>query len=68
MRKTERALIDEYTALVDQLIPMVATDPAKATTIAGLMDQVRGFESVKERNLVKYRAALASALAEQAKR
>ena len=64
MRKTERALIDEYTALVDQLIPMVATNPEKATTIAGLMDQVRGFESVKERNLVKYRASLAAALAE----
>jgi indolepyruvate ferredoxin oxidoreductase len=64
MRKTERALIDEYTSLVDQLIPMVATNPTKATTIAGLMDQVRGFESVKERNLVKYRAALATALAE----
>jgi indolepyruvate ferredoxin oxidoreductase len=65
MRKTERALINEYTALVDQLIPMVATNPTKATTIAGLMDQVRGFESVKERNLVKYRTALASALAEK---
>jgi indolepyruvate ferredoxin oxidoreductase len=64
MRKTERALIDEYTSLVDQLIPLVATNPTKATTIAGLMDQVRGFESVKERNLVKYRAALATALAE----
>ena len=65
MRKTERALINEYTALVDQLIPMVATNPEKATTIAGLMDQVRGFESVKERNLVKYRTALASTLAEK---
>jgi indolepyruvate ferredoxin oxidoreductase len=64
MRKTERALIDEYTSLVDQLIPMAATNPTKAITIAGLMDQVRGFESVKERNLVKYRAALATALAE----
>jgi hypothetical protein len=42
----------------------VATNPTTATTIAGLMDQVRGFESVKERNLVKYRAALATALAE----
>jgi indolepyruvate ferredoxin oxidoreductase len=64
MRKTERALVNEYTALVDQLIPMVATNPARAITIAGLMDQVRGFETVKERNVAKYRAALAAALAD----
>jgi indolepyruvate ferredoxin oxidoreductase len=62
MRRTERALVGEYIELVDRLIPMAAADADRATTIAGLMDQVRGFESVKERNLAAYRLQLADAL------
>ena len=62
MRRTERALVDEYVALVEGLLPTLATDAARATHIVGLVDQVRGFERVKERNLVAYRAALATAL------
>jgi indolepyruvate ferredoxin oxidoreductase len=62
MRRIERALVGEYIELVDRLIPMVATDRDSAVRIAGLVDQVRGYETVKERNLTAYRAALATAL------
>jgi indolepyruvate ferredoxin oxidoreductase len=61
MRKTERKLINEYIALVNSLLQMLATDHANAVHVAGLIDQVRGFESVKERNLANYRTALATA-------
>ncbi len=64
MRRTERALVSEYVSLVDQLVQTVRTDPARAVRIASMMDMVRGFESVKQRNLNEYRAALARALAE----
>jgi indolepyruvate ferredoxin oxidoreductase len=60
MRRTERALIEEYIALVDRLIPMLTARPDDAVRIAGLIDQVRGFESVKERNLAAYRIDLAA--------
>ncbi|MGH9133153.1 MAG: indolepyruvate ferredoxin oxidoreductase family protein, partial [Ilumatobacteraceae bacterium] len=60
MRRTERALIDEYTELVHSLLPTLATEYARATTIVGLADQIRGFESVKMRNVEQYRAALAA--------
>ena len=61
MRKTERALIDEYVALVRSLLPTLATDHARAVSIAGLADQIRGFESVKMRNVEQYREAVAAA-------
>ncbi len=64
MRRTERALVAEYTALVDRLLPMVAANPANAARIAGLVDGVRGFDEVKKRNLARYRTALEDALAE----
>ncbi len=62
MRRTERALVGEYMSLVERLVVMAATDPARAVRIAAMMDTVRGFESVKARNLASYRAALAVAL------
>ena len=62
MRRTERQLVDEYTALLDSLLPTLPTDAARATSIAGLIDRVRGFESVKERNLADYRTELNAAL------
>ncbi len=61
MRRTERALIDEYTALVGSLLPTLANDYARAVTIAGLADQIRGFETVKMRNVEQYREAVAAA-------
>ena len=64
VRRTERALIDEYVALVRSLLPTLATDHARAVSIAGLADQIRGFESVKMRNVEQYREAVAAATCE----
>ena len=65
MRQTERQLIGEYTTLVETLLPTLSTDSARATRIAGLIDKVRGYESVKERNLAAYRAELDAVLKEK---
>ena len=62
MRRTERALVGEYTELVQSLLPTLRVDAERAARIAGLFDRVRGFESVKERNLAEYRTELAAAL------
>jgi indolepyruvate ferredoxin oxidoreductase len=62
MRKTERMLVTEYEALVDRLVPLLASNYAEAVRIAGLIDQVRGYEDVKLRNLAAYRKALSEAL------
>jgi indolepyruvate ferredoxin oxidoreductase len=62
IRRTERALIVEYREIVDQLLAAVqggrvgdAEMPA-VVELAGLPDMVRGYESVKMRNVEKYRA------------
>jgi hypothetical protein len=54
--------VGEYVELVDRLIPLARTDQATAIRIAGLIDQVRGYESVKERNLAAYRTNLSESL------
>jgi indolepyruvate ferredoxin oxidoreductase len=64
VRRTERALIDEYVELVRSLLPTLAADHARAVSIAGLADQIRGFESVKMRNVAQYRASVAAATRE----
>ena len=58
VRKVERSLITEYEQLVKATLPTLVTDPARAARIVGLIDQVRGFEDVKLRNVERYRAAL----------
>ena len=62
VRQEERQLIVDYTALVDSLLPRLSTDTAGATKIAALVEQVRGFEHVKMRNLAAYKETLANAL------
>ncbi len=63
-RRGERRQIDEYVALVDTLTPHLGTDAAAdATRIAGLVDTVRGYAAVKERNLERYERELAAARA-----
>ena len=64
MRQTERRLIGEYTALVESLLSTLSTDASRAAHIAGLIDRVRGYESVKERNLENYRTELEATLRE----
>lgn len=72
VRKAERQLIEDYIALVDKLCGRLGAgstgaDSAKtevaadAVRIASLVEQVRGFEDVKMRNLDAYRKALAAA-------
>ena len=62
MRRTERQLIADYEQLVARLLPELAEDPqALCARMAGLVDVVRGYETVKLRNVAAYRAALAEA-------
>jgi indolepyruvate ferredoxin oxidoreductase len=61
VRRTERAMVKDYIALVDEASTMLATDADKALTLVGLVDQVRGYESVKLGNVDRYRVALADA-------
>ena len=51
MRRTERQLVVDYVALVDELLPLLATDPAEAARVANLVDVVRGYEGVKMANI-----------------
>lgn len=62
VRKEERALIKEYRATVEALLPTLAVNSQRATRIAGLVDHVRGFEDVKMRKLAEYRSLLAAEL------
>jgi indolepyruvate ferredoxin oxidoreductase len=62
VRRTERQLIVDYATLVDELVPLLATDPAEAIRVANLVDVVRGYEGVKMANIETYREALAAAL------
>jgi indolepyruvate ferredoxin oxidoreductase len=55
-RKTERALIGEYRAAVEELLPQLDADNhALALDIARLPEQIKGFGHVKERNLAAVR-------------
>ncbi|MEZ5225154.1 MAG: indolepyruvate ferredoxin oxidoreductase family protein [Acidimicrobiales bacterium] len=63
-RRTERALIGEYTELVDLLLGDLTADSyERAVEIASLADMVRGFDTVKLANVRRYRAAVAERLA-----
>ena len=66
LRRLERALADEYEAAVERVIAASAGDRitiARATEIAGLPDQVRGYEDLKVRRAAEYRSQLQAALA-----
>ncbi|MFV3113771.1 indolepyruvate ferredoxin oxidoreductase family protein [Gordonia amicalis] len=62
IRRTERALIVEYREIVDALLAAMASGKVRESQfptvveLAGLPDMVRGYESVKMRNVEKYRA------------
>ncbi len=68
VRREERRLVSDYVALVDQQLPRLGTGHQSATSIVGLVEQVRGYEGVKLRNLAAYRAELADALADTSTR
>ncbi len=61
VRRTERAMVDEYIELVDEASAFLATDRAKALELVSLVDQVRGYEGVKLANVDRYRTAVAAA-------
>ncbi|MBW8756256.1 MAG: indolepyruvate ferredoxin oxidoreductase family protein [Burkholderiales bacterium] len=64
-RRTERALIAEYRALVDELLGALTVERlADAVALAALPDEIRGYGHVKERNLEKVRVKWAALLAE----
>jgi indolepyruvate ferredoxin oxidoreductase len=64
-RRTERALIAEYRALVDELLDALTLERlADAVALAALPEEIRGYGHVKERNLEKVRAKWAALLAE----
>jgi indolepyruvate ferredoxin oxidoreductase len=63
-RRTERALIGEYEALVDELLGRLTADNfAAALQLAALPEEIRGFGHVKARNLERVRAQWAELLA-----
>ena len=62
-RRTERALIVEYRALVDELLASLSADRlGDAVALASLPDEIRGYGHVKERHLAKTRAKWAQLL------
>ncbi|HEY2255623.1 MAG TPA: indolepyruvate ferredoxin oxidoreductase family protein [Variovorax sp.] len=63
-RKTERALIGEYRASIDEVLAgLSAANHASALEIAGLPEQIRGYGHVKERNLQAARVRWAELMA-----
>ena len=63
-RKTERALIGEYRASIDEVLAgLNADNHAMALEIASLPEQIRGYGHVKERNLAAARTRWAELMA-----
>jgi len=63
-RKTERALIGEYRASIEELLACLdAGNHALAVEIASLPEQIRGYGHVKERNLQAARTRWAGLMA-----
>ena len=57
MRRTERALIDEYEALVGEALRHLGPDTVDGVVaVAALTDEVRGYESVKQASIDRFRA------------
>jgi indolepyruvate ferredoxin oxidoreductase len=63
VRKLERAMIPEFEHALDTLVEgLSATNLADAVSIAGLPDQVRGYEHIKHARAIAYREQLAARL------
>jgi indolepyruvate ferredoxin oxidoreductase len=63
-RKTERALIGEYRASIEEVLAgLNAANHATALEIASLPEQIRGYGHVKERNLAAARLRWAELMA-----
>jgi indolepyruvate ferredoxin oxidoreductase len=65
VRRLERQLIVEYRAAVEVLIANLSPDNLEeCARIAGMPDEVRGYEDIKEARAAQYREQLAAALTE----
>jgi indolepyruvate ferredoxin oxidoreductase len=63
-RKTERALINEYRACIDELLTTLSAEKlAQAVEIARIPEEIRGYGHVKDRHLVAARAKWATLIA-----
>ncbi|HLJ18331.1 MAG TPA: DUF6537 domain-containing protein, partial [Bryobacteraceae bacterium] len=62
-RRRERQLIDWYRGLIEDVLDHAAANPALALEIAALPDQIRGYESIKERSIETTKRAAAEKLA-----
>ncbi|WP_323142258.1 indolepyruvate ferredoxin oxidoreductase family protein [Massilia phyllosphaerae] len=68
-RRMERALIAEYRAMVEDLLPALdAANHATAVELAALPEQIRGFGHVKETAVAAYRARKEELLSGNVKR
>jgi indolepyruvate ferredoxin oxidoreductase len=69
VRRLERQLVDEYRSTIEAILPKLDADHlALVVELAGLPDQIRGYEQVKLRNVERYEARrreLAETLAER---
>ena len=64
IRRLERRLVDDYESLLVRLVEgLDATNVAEAAEIAGLIDQVRGYEDLKARRAAEYQAEVDERLA-----
>ncbi len=64
-RKTERALISEYEALVDELLAgLTPANHALAVKLASVPDDIRGYGHVKDAHLAKAKRKEADLLAQ----
>jgi indolepyruvate ferredoxin oxidoreductase len=68
LRQVERALPDEYCTLVRNALPSIAANPSTVTAICELADVVRGYETVKLRNVEAFRKQAAELTAELSRR
>lgn len=63
-RKMERALIEEYESLVDQILARLSTDRIDdAVALASAAGEIRGYGHVKDRAVNAYRAEMPSRIA-----
>ena len=70
-RRMERALVDEYRATIEAVFAKLAAQPDEgvyelAVEIANAVDVIRGYETVKEGNVERYRARVGELLTELA--
>ncbi len=62
-RKIERELIDSYRSTIDTIVSsLTENNYEQAVQLAGLADQIRGYDSVKLANVERYKVDLAAAI------